>query len=108
QSHKKGDHRFFTNITFTDPKMIMSSAIVFDGVPLGPTSLLSPGNYVPELSLTNFSDKNLQVSVQYAESSGKTPQTERLASISIPAGSSEKVTFDDLQGDLELQNSLLI
>lgn len=108
QSHKKGDNHFFSNVTFIDPKMLMSPATVFDGVPVGPSNLLSAGNYVPELFLTNFSAKALQVNVQYAQSSGTTPATKQLAAFSIPASSSKKVTFDDLQGDPQLQNSFLV
>jgi hypothetical protein len=108
QPHKKGDHHFFSNVTFTDPKMLMSPATVFDGVPVGPASLLSSGNYVPELSLTNFSAKALQINVQYAQTSGTTPATRQLAAFSIPAESSLKVTFDDIQGDPQLQNSFVV
>ncbi len=108
QSHKAADNHFYTNVTFVDPMMLVSPGTVFDGVPVGRASLLSPGNYVPELSLTNFSAKNLQVTMQYAQSSGTTPETKQLASINIPAGSSKRVTFGDLQGDPGLQNSFLI
>ena len=108
QSHKRGDNHFLSNITFTDPKMLVSPATVFDGVPVGPANLLLLGNYVPELSLTNFSAKTLQVNVQYAQSSGAKPATKQLATLSIPASSSKKVTFDDLQGDPQLQNSFLV
>jgi hypothetical protein len=108
QPHKKGHHNFFSNVTFTDPKMLMSPATVFDGVPVGPANLLSAGNYVPELSLTNFSTKALKVAVQYSQTSGATPAIEQLAAFSLPAGSTKKVTFDDIQGDPQLQNSFLV
>ncbi len=108
QSHRKGDHRFFTNLTFTDPKMLASPSTIFDGVPVGQASLLPEGRYIPELSLTNFSVKDIEVQVQYAQTSGESPTTNQLASLTVPASSGKKLTFDTLQGDPELQNSFMV
>jgi hypothetical protein len=108
QSHRKGDHRFFTNVTFTDPKMLMSPSTVFDGVPVGHVSSLSEGRYIPELSLTNFSTNDIEVQVQYSQTTGESPSTYQLASLTIPAGSGKKLTFDALPGDPQLQNSFLV
>src|SRR5579864_40943 len=96
QLHKRGQKRLFSNVTFTDPAMLMSPATVFDGVPVGTARMLAAGNYVPELSVTNFSAKDLHVQVQYSQTSIPTKQ---LPTLTIAAGSSKKVTFDDLQGD---------
>jgi hypothetical protein len=108
QSQRIGDHHFFSNITFTDPMMLMSSSTVFDGVPVGPPNLLLSGDYVPEISLANFSAKNLQVAVQYAQSSATTPETKQVASLTVPANSSKKIALKDLQGDPQLQDSFLL
>ena len=106
--HEEGDNQFFSNITFTDPKMLRSPTTIFAGVPVGPASLLSEGNYVPELSLANFSTEDLQVHVQYSQTAGTAPSSKELVALTIAAGASKKFTFDNLQGDPQLQNSFLI
>jgi hypothetical protein len=106
--HEEGNNQFLSNITFTDPKMLRSPTTIFAGVPVGPASLLSEGNYVPELSLANFSTKELQVHVQYSQTAGTAPTSKELAALTIAAGASKKITFDNLQGDPQLQNSFLV
>src|SRR5579859_4962723 len=106
--HKKDAKEFFSNVTFTDPMMLHSPSTIFDGVPVGAANLLAAGQYTPELSLTNFSAKDTQVQVQYARTSAGTPTTTTLASLTLPANSSKKLSFDNLQGDPQLQNSFLV
>jgi hypothetical protein len=106
--HKDGNNESFSAVAFTDPKMLNSSTTIFAGVPVGAADLLQPGNYVPELSLANFSGKALKVHVQYAETSGAAPTTKEIAALTVPAGTSKSVTFDNLQSDAQLQNSFLV
>jgi hypothetical protein len=103
-----GGRHLLSNITFVDPMMLMSPSTVFDGVPVASSSLLRSGSYVPEISLTNFSAQKVQVAIQYAQSSGATAETNQVASFSIQAGSSKKITLRDLQGDPQLQDSFLV
>jgi len=105
--HRKDGERFFSTLNFSDPKMLLTATTIFTGVPVGPTTLLREANYVPNLSLTNFSAKDLQVHVRYAQTIGATPTTKEIAALTVPAGSSTEITFDNLQGD-PLQNSFLI
>jgi hypothetical protein len=103
--HKNHANQFYSNVTFTDPLMLHSSSTIFAGVPVGAAALLSPGNYTPELSLTNFSAKDQHVQVQYAQTSAGTPTTKELASFTLTAHTSRKMTFENLQSDPQLQNS---
>lgn len=50
-------------------------------MPVGPTNLLQERKYVPELSLANFSSKNLKVHVHYTETSVAAPALARWLTI---------------------------
>jgi len=106
--HRKDGERFFSSVNFSDPKMLLTATTIFTGVPVGPTTLLPEANYVPNLSLANFSSKDLQVHVQYVQTSGTAPTTKEIAAVTVPAGSSKAITLDSLQGDPQLQNSFVI
>lgn len=107
--HKNNDKESsFSAVTFTDPKMLNSSTTIFAGVPVGPASLLQEGKYVPELSLANFSAKDLKIHAQYTQTSGAAPTTNEIAALTLPAGTSRSLKFDSLQGDSQLQNSFLV
>ena len=106
--HKKVTNQFFSNVTFTDPMVLHSSSTVFDGVPVGAATLLSSGSYTPELSLTNFSAEDQQVQIHYSQTSAGTPTTKDLASFKLAANTTRKMTFENLQGDPQLQNSFVV
>jgi hypothetical protein len=106
--HRKEAERFFSSVNFSDPKMLLTATTIFTGVPVDRTTLLPEANYVPNLSLANFSAKELQIHVQYARTFGAAPTTNEIAALTVPAGSSKAIAFDNLQGDPQLQNSFLI
>jgi hypothetical protein len=106
--HRKQGDQFFSAINFSDPKMLLSSTTVFTGVPVGRTSLLPEGSYIPELSVTNFSTKDLHVRVQYAQTVESTPSGKEIANLTLAARSSKRLTFDDLEADPRLQNSFVV
>jgi hypothetical protein len=106
--HRKSDAKFFSSIPFIDPAMAMSPNTVFTGVPVGPTTVLGGENFVPELSLANFSDKPAHVTVQYAETSGETSASNDVLSVSVPPGQTRQVVLDNLQGNPDLTNSFLV
>jgi hypothetical protein len=53
--HKDGGGTFFTAMPFSDPKGAKTSTTAFGGLPVGLATLLPGGNYIPELSVANFS-----------------------------------------------------
>jgi hypothetical protein len=101
-------NRFFSSVSFVDPKMVMSSTDVFVGVPVGRTSFLSQQNYAPQVTLANFGSNEVQATVQYAQSSKDSVTFRDLMSISVPAMSSKEVIFSGLEGNPELKNSFLV
>jgi hypothetical protein len=106
--HRKDKGRYFSSVSFADPEMVMSPNTVFTGVPVGPALLLPGPNYVPELSLANFSNKPAHVTIQYASTSGDTPTGQEVWSGAIPALHTNHVRLDNLQGDSALQNSFVV
>jgi hypothetical protein len=106
--HRKQADQFFSGISFDDPKMAMSTTKVFAGIPVGKTTLLPDGDYVPQLALANFSTKELHVRVEYAQTSGNGPIVQDVASAMVPAGTTKGLTLDAVQGDPDLKNSFLI
>jgi hypothetical protein len=106
--HRKSNAKFFSSIPFIDPEMAMSPNSVFTGVLVGPTTVLGGENFVPELSLANFSDKLAHVTVQYAETSGETSAANDVLSVSVPPGQTRQVVLDNLQGNPDLTNSFLV
>lgn len=100
--------RYFSTITFEDPKLVQSSTTVFAGVPVGLATLLPEGNYTPEVLLANFSGKDAQVTMKYAHSSGAAaPGVDDLGNILLPAKTTKHLKLDGFQGDLTLENSFL-
>jgi hypothetical protein len=107
--HKENGDRFFSSVLFADPKTLNSPNTVFTGVPVGNSSSLLPeGHYVPELTLTNFSSKELHVHTTFAHMSGVTPSAQDVGSLSVPAHKTRELVLSSLQGDPTLQNSFVI
>jgi hypothetical protein len=88
--------------------MIRSTTAVFPGVPVGPSPLLPDGDYVPQISLTNFSSQDVNVHVQDSQTSGGTPSVQDLGTSLVPGRSSRVLKFRNLQGDPGLKNSFLV
>lgn len=107
-SHEKGNARFFSTISFADPRALMSSTTVFVGVPVGQSALLSGGNYVPQVSVSNFGGNDVQMRVQYAESSDGNATVRDLVTINVPRMSSKEVSLSILEGGPGLTNSFLV
>jgi hypothetical protein len=107
--HVKSGSRFFSSVTFTDPKVWLSANSMFGGVPVGATTELGGGNYVPALSLANFSsNKAAHITVQYTETSDGTSSAHEIQTIAVPPGQTRDLVLDNLQGDPDLQNSFLV
>jgi hypothetical protein len=106
--HGTSDHRYFSSLAFIDPKMVMSTTTVFTGVPVGSAIKLPAGTYTPTVALANFANRDAQVTVRYAQTSGDTPHTRNLQSVTVPAQSSKEISLTGLTGDPNLQNSFLI
>jgi hypothetical protein len=87
---------------------LLSPNSIIPGVPVGPTPTLGGGNYVPQLSLANFSSKVAHIKVQFAETSGDSPNTYQVQSLAVPPGQTRELILDNLQGDPDLKNSFLI
>jgi hypothetical protein len=105
--HAREQERFFSSVPFSDPKMLMSGTTVFAGVPVGRAAFLPQGNYMPQLSLSNFSGKDSTVRVRYSETSGDSPKVRDLDSVVVPAMSSKEILLENIEGDGELMNSFL-
>jgi hypothetical protein len=105
--HARGD-RFFSSVLFTDPKMLNSANTVFTGVPVGDTSLLTPGYYVPQITLTNFSAKDVHVHTTFSKTSGSNSSPQEVGTVTVPAYSTREFVLRNLNGDASLQNSFLV
>ncbi len=106
--HYIDDSRFFSALPFSDPKMIMSATAVFAGVPVGSTTLLPVGKYVPDVAVANFLGKDVYVTIGYARSSGSNSMVQQIASVTVPATSTRELTLENLEGDPDLKDSFLI
>ncbi len=106
--HQKVGVKYFSSVFFTDPKVLLSPNWALGGVPVGPTTALGGGNYVPELSLANFSAKAVHVTVQYAQTTGGTSSAYQVQVVTVPPGQTREVVLDNLQGDPDLRNSFLV
>jgi hypothetical protein len=106
--HKANGDRFFSSVLFNDPKTINSPNTVFTGVPVGDAELLPAGRYVPELTFSNFSSKNIHVRTAFAHTSDAIAATEEVNSITVPSHATREIILGDLQGDSALQNSFIV
>lgn len=75
--HHGEDGTFFTAVPFSDSKGAKTSTTVFPGLPVGSATLLPGGQYVPELSVANFSSSPAHVTVQYSQTTGGKPRAAR-------------------------------
>lgn len=69
--HRAADGISFTAAPFSDPKGAKTSTTMFAGLPVGSATLLPGGNYVPQLSVANFSSSPAKVTVKYARTTGR-------------------------------------
>jgi len=106
--HQKAGAKYYSSVPFTDPMMLKSPNSVFAGVPVGPTTVLGGRDFVPELSLANFSANAAQVTIQYAATSGDTPSANEVRNVAVPPGQTREVVLDNLQGAPDLKNSFLV
>jgi hypothetical protein len=87
--------------------MLMSSNTVFTGVPVGSTTLLLGGEYVPEVSLVNFSSRDANVEVQYAVTSTGSVSAKDVKHVLVAAGGSSTIKLENLSADPDLKNSFV-
>jgi hypothetical protein len=106
-SHHARSDRFFSSVLFSDPKSLNSPNTVFTGVPVGDTSLLTAGRYVPQLTLTNFSAKDVHVHTTFAKTSRSTSAQE-VGPVTVRANSTRELVLRNLNGDASLQNSFTV
>jgi hypothetical protein len=107
-AHKAEGNRFFSAVSFTDPKLLRSPNTVFTGVPIGSAFLFPDANFEPEVALANFSAKDLNVTVKYSRTSGGEPLLQDVTKLVIPAGATQHISLSGLQADPDLKNSFLI
>jgi len=96
---------FFTAVQFSSPSGAKTSTTVFPGLPVGHATLLPGGDYVPELSVANFSGSPAHVTVKYSQTTGDTPEVKTVTTLVVPAGGTATADLKGLQGDSGLQNS---
>ncbi len=104
--HDLPEGRYFSSITFADPK-VQTSKTVFSGVPVGQTPLLASGTYTPVLALANFSSSPRQVTVHYALSQNGAPSVSTVAAVTLAPSSTQEITLSGLLGDPLLQDSFI-
>lgn len=102
------NHAYFSGITFTDPKTLMSPNTTFTGVPMGRSTLLPDGTYVPELALANFSPTPARVRVKYAATSGTSTSMLDEGSLEVPGDTTRWVRLDRVHPLDSLQNSFVV
>jgi hypothetical protein len=107
-AHHRGEDRFFSAVTFSDPKMMMSANVVFTGVPVGHATVLPEGKYVPQLAVANFSSKDAHVQVTYAHVAASDPTVQNVHKLLLPAMTARNLVMDSLDGDPGLRNSFLV
>src|SRR5216684_790076 len=106
--HKEEKGRHFSAVNFSDPKMTLSPNTIFTGVPVGSPSLLPEGQYVPHITLANFSFKPIHVQIQCAQTDGNAPTVKSVKDLILAGRSTRLLTLDNLQGNSTLQNSFVI
>ena len=106
--HGDAKNRYFSEVSFTDPKMLVSPNTTFTGVPIGTSPLLPAGNYVPELALANFSPTAVHVHVKYATTSGTSPSILDAANLTLRANTTRWLPIDNLRAVDSLQNSFIV
>jgi hypothetical protein len=102
------DEGYFSAMTFSDPKVLRSSGLVYPGVPIGSTNLLPDGNYGARLMLANFGARDSNVTVQFASMIGGQAYATTLATIAVPANTAKVTEFKNLTGDGNFQNSFIV
>jgi hypothetical protein len=106
--HEEKGNRFFSGVLFSDPRTINSPNTVFTGVPVGAATALPAGNYIPELTLANFSSKDINVHTTFARTSDGAPSTQEIGAITVPSRSTRELVLGALRGDSALQNSFVV
>jgi hypothetical protein len=96
-SHHADGNRYFSSVQFSDPKMLNSANTVFTGVPVGDTSLLTPDRYVPQLTLTNFSARDVHVRTIFARTSDRT-SVQQVGMMTVPGNSVRELVLSNLNG----------
>ena len=98
-------------VEFVDPATLHSSSTIYVGVPVGPSVLLPLANYLPCVSIANFTKTPQTVSVLYAytqESGSQTPTgLHPLRELQVPPLSTQTVSLSDLPPGADLTNSFI-
>ena len=97
----------FSPIAFDDTTY-HRAATVFTGVPVGPTSELNGRNYLPHLTLTNFSAMPQVITVKADRTAYAFTSTEAVATLTLPPYASTSLDLKVSKPSSEMQNSFVI
>ncbi|HEX7362282.1 MAG TPA: hypothetical protein VF283_17460 [Bryobacteraceae bacterium] len=101
-------HRTEIALNFEDAASLKTQETIFAGVPVGTADLLPGDSFVPDLAVANYGNIPAKVSVLYSTMTADTPDTQTVASFSLPANSIKHVSLSSLNGDPGLRNTFVI
>jgi|GEM_PF-3301323 len=91
-----------------DAGLARSSNIVFTGVPIGAANALPGAAFTPEVAVSNFGSKAVNVTVLFARTDDSGPTATPVATASVPALSAKTIVLPPLVGDVGLRNSFVV
>ncbi|MGA8036215.1 MAG: hypothetical protein WA823_03170 [Candidatus Acidiferrales bacterium] len=98
----------YTGAPFSDPRGSKTASTAFAGVPVGDVSIAPGSNYIPRLSVANFSTEPATVTVQYSLSSGRSTSVKNLASLTVVGGGTASVDLEGLVGSPDVRSSFVV
>jgi hypothetical protein len=93
---------------FADAGTFRSGNTVFTGVPVGAATYLPGTLFTPQVALANFSAKPVNATVQFARTTDSGPEASAVATVSVPAMSSQTIALPLLTGDPGMRNSFIV
>jgi hypothetical protein len=93
---------------FVDAGTFRSGSTVFTGVPVGTATYLPGSFFTPQVALANFGTKPVSATVLFARTTDSGPEPSNVATVSVPAMSSQTIALPLLTGDPGLRNSFIV
>jgi hypothetical protein len=93
---------------FVDAGTFRSGNTVFTGVPVGAATYLPGSFFTPQVALANFGTKPVSATVLFARTTDSGPEPSNVATVSVPAMSSQTIALPLLTGDPGLRNSFIV
>jgi hypothetical protein len=93
---------------FVDAGTFRSGNTVFTGVPVGAATYLPGAFFTPQVALANFGAKPVNATVLFSRTTGSGPEPSNVATVSVPAMSSQTIALPLLTGDPGLRNSFIV